>query len=784
MIPLETAGWELFFVLAVGAAFIVGSAWIILTRIQSGIWQRATWLIALFACIAIAVMEIAGAGHVVAQKTQEFLGLEQRVSTPSESAQASSPKYQAVATVNDLSSPMPTTSVATTSHHLATASVSDHTTDITPPAISSTTPNVPVEQQNSATAAWDKLRGHAWLFLVLWLLVAIALGGRLAWGQWTIRRFTQELALCTDGAIYQRVRQVAARLGLQRMPRVRIANGGASPLVCGLRRPTLVLPQRFTNDYSVAEQTAMLAHELGHVAGRDPLWQFVADLFCCGLWWHPAAYVLRRQLRAACETAADETSLTQDAGPETLAVCLIQLGRRLARGRQPAVVGVVGSGYRSGLGKRVSRLLQLQGRPWIQPARWRLVIVGMVSVALCVGGTTLGTLWARPALTTSGDSTMQSFRGSWRTSLAGAALLAFFNVAVAEDGPPKGEGKAPEVRRENAPPGEGGPIREKIREAREKIAKLREEGKNDEAAAMEQKLREAMGRLQGEGNPRPFAQLPPEAQEKMRDIGEAMKKAREAGNEEELKALQQKAREIMGKFAPNAEGGPRPGQPAPQDMREKMREMREALVKAREAGNAEEAKKIEEKMRAAMQEFQKANAPRDGERPNPDARRPEGDRPNPETRRPEGDRPNPEARRPEGAPRDGEGPRAQLERMRLIMEAAERLRQAGLTKEADELIRRAREQGPQDGQRRDGEQPRRDGDAPRGEGRLNPVPGEGRPDGAPRGEGRLNPVPGEGRPNPNGPNATPNDDMLRIIRELRNEVEQLRRELNDVRSKR
>ena len=68
---------------------------------------------------------------------------------------------------------------------------------------------------------------------------------------------------------------------------------------------------------------------MAHLAARDPLWQLVAELCRAQLVVAPGGVVVAQgRLRAASETAADEASLLVPGGPDTLAGCLVALGRR------------------------------------------------------------------------------------------------------------------------------------------------------------------------------------------------------------------------------------------------------------------------------------------------------------------------------------------------------------------------------------------------------------------------------------------------------------------------
>ncbi len=177
----------------------------------------------------------------------------------------------------------------------------------------------------------------------------------------------------------------------------------AGPIAFGALRPGVGLPADFWTAHSRAEQDAMLIHELAPHAARDPLWLALADLLLTALWWHPLVWWARRQFRDASEAAADEASLVVEDGPTVLAGCLVTLAARLQR---RGVLGLLGmAGFRSGLGRRVERLLRLRaGESPVAAGRGQGVFVAAAGVmSLGVGVAITGWLVpaqaaARPAL--------------------------------------------------------------------------------------------------------------------------------------------------------------------------------------------------------------------------------------------------------------------------------------------------------------------------------------------------------------------------------------------------
>ena len=233
------------------------------------------------------------------------------------------------------------------------------------------------------------------------------------------------------------VDRIAGRVGLRRHVRLLQFEGLNAPVAFGLLRPTVLLPVGFGDRFSPVEQEAVLAHELAHLAARDPLWQLLAELCCAALWWHPAAWWLRLRLRAANEAAADEASLLVPGGPDALAGCLVALGRGLASPRAYGWISFEGNGFRSGLGQRVERLLNLKARADRGPARRGLKSARAIVVVLLVIVSVLSTAWRGPsAFEEEGESQMSGWQSSWRRSLAATVLAACWaSASPAAEGP-------------------------------------------------------------------------------------------------------------------------------------------------------------------------------------------------------------------------------------------------------------------------------------------------------------------------------------------------------------
>jgi phage tail protein X len=129
-------------------------------------------------------------------------------------------------------------------------------------------------------------------------------------------------------------------------------------------------------------------------------------------------------LWAAAELAADEASLLVADGPHALAECLVQFGARLLE--RPVAGQIPVTGFRSHLGRRVQRLLCLEGETWSPPRRLPAALARSFGAAALAAAVVLCTAWVTPRELAKGD-TMRNIQQNWKQSLAAIAFLAGIN---------------------------------------------------------------------------------------------------------------------------------------------------------------------------------------------------------------------------------------------------------------------------------------------------------------------------------------------------------------------
>lgn len=158
------------------------------------------------------------------------------------------------------------------------------------------------------------------------------------------------------------------------------------PITFGLLRPVVVLPTT-ARGWSDTHRSAALAHERAHIERRDWAIHLAVWGICAAFWFHPLAWMARRELQREAEHAADDAVLAAGIRPTDYATLLVVL----ARAKTPGGALAVGS---SQVARRVHALLDLRSRSdrrW--PAAGGALLIGTLAVSTLGGWAA----WSTPA---------------------------------------------------------------------------------------------------------------------------------------------------------------------------------------------------------------------------------------------------------------------------------------------------------------------------------------------------------------------------------------------------
>jgi Zn-dependent protease with chaperone function len=107
---------------------------------------------------------------------------------------------------------------------------------------------------------------------------------------------------------------MAARLHLRILAERRVFDSG--PVVNGLLRPHISLPDGIEGLLTASELDAVLLHEQTHARRRDNLIRLVHELALCLLWFHPLLWITGSRLAIYRELSCDDSVIDRAKGVE------------------------------------------------------------------------------------------------------------------------------------------------------------------------------------------------------------------------------------------------------------------------------------------------------------------------------------------------------------------------------------------------------------------------------------------------------------------------------------
>ncbi len=111
----------------------------------------------------------------------------------------------------------------------------------------------------------------------------------------------------TDSHISDILKEECLSLKLTAHPTVRISGLVNTPMLLGIFRPILLLPDA---SYDSRELGLIFRHELVHYKRKDILYQFILLVFLSLHWYNPVAHIMARSVEIDGETACDEKVLS------------------------------------------------------------------------------------------------------------------------------------------------------------------------------------------------------------------------------------------------------------------------------------------------------------------------------------------------------------------------------------------------------------------------------------------------------------------------------------------
>lgn len=170
------------------------------------------------------------------------------------------------------------------------------------------TERAPVESQppapRSPRVGWTVVLMGLWLAGVAWQV------GRTIRAAFVTRREVGRSSSAVPQGLRAALERQAGRMQVAALPELRFGTSLENPFLAGVLRPVIVLPSDIESRFSPEEIDLILAHELGHLARRDLLWNWLPTLAQWLFYFHPLVWLLVRQWSESQEAACDERVLT------------------------------------------------------------------------------------------------------------------------------------------------------------------------------------------------------------------------------------------------------------------------------------------------------------------------------------------------------------------------------------------------------------------------------------------------------------------------------------------
>ena len=200
-----------------------------------------------------------------------------------------------------------------------------------------------------ATGPWT-----AWL-TVLWLIGTLLMVGRLVVSVVALR-IQRSRATDAPAFLVGLLNQSLARCGAKRQARIAMVDRGASPMVSGPFRPSILFPARLIEELEQAELEQICLHEAAHLARFDDcsllLQRCIEALFVV----NPVVRFIGRQLDLEREIACDDYVLAATGQTRPYASCLAHVAE-LANGSTGSHVAAAAADESSHLFRRIDMIL-------------------------------------------------------------------------------------------------------------------------------------------------------------------------------------------------------------------------------------------------------------------------------------------------------------------------------------------------------------------------------------------------------------------------------------------
>ena len=204
----------------------------------------------------------------------------------------------------------------------------------------------------------DYLYPHTAFITSIWLCGVLFLCIRLSGGLIYIRQLKTKSPGVTDLFWLNRMAELSARLGINRMTRLVESAMVSTPMTMGYLRPVIILPVGMLTGIPTAQLESILIHELVHIKKADYLVNIFQSVVEIAFFYHPATWFISQMIQKERENRCDQLTVALIDNPMSYARALTaieQSGEHAA----PRLAMSAHSG-KGELTKRIFRILNIE----------------------------------------------------------------------------------------------------------------------------------------------------------------------------------------------------------------------------------------------------------------------------------------------------------------------------------------------------------------------------------------------------------------------------------------
>ncbi len=214
----------------------------------------------------------------------------------------------------------------------------------------------------------------------LWATGVLCCLGALLRQVFSLRRLCRRARPLEGADIASLANELSKQMGMRRRPCVYASHEANAPLITGLLRPIIVLPESALEAYTATEMRLILTHELAHIRAGDLWWMAAAALTETIFFFHPLLWLAGREFALAREADCDRTVLRLSEAPAAV------YGRVLvkivtAKPKRDTFIATLGAavGYRL-LRTRLTLLQHSESHP---PTKRMRTARALLTICLC-----------------------------------------------------------------------------------------------------------------------------------------------------------------------------------------------------------------------------------------------------------------------------------------------------------------------------------------------------------------------------------------------------------------